>query len=115
MIDADERIDNDMLQEYAQSDAREELREEQIEHWYCDVDERQTFTPKHAWLKNWIDREPTDDEFKIYAHEYNRAMKRALSVVNKLYNSEAPEDEYMEHIDDVMERAVEAAGEGVKA
>ena len=113
MIDADDTIDADMLQEYARDDAKDVFLQEQIGHWYCDVDETQTFNPEHCWLKNWISRNPTDDEFEEYSHEYNVAMKRALYVVNKLYNTDIPDDECIEHIADVVEQALKAIGKGL--
>jgi hypothetical protein len=57
---SDEQIDPQMLQTYAQEDAAA------IRIMY----------PLRSDLANWIDREPTDHEWRVYRNAFNKARQK---------------------------------------
>jgi len=98
------------LKDWAVSDAIETFEEEQLEHWYYDINPNLPPAPKTYWLRSWINggqydvgRYPTDAEWTIYKMHYQQALQRGLYKLDKLWDEYRKEYENQEYAEDQYE------------
>lgn len=73
------------INSYALDDAIETFTQEQLAHWYCDVD--QPPEPKQQWLDGWLHRRSTHDEFLQYKAAFRRYLRRAVRKLDELWDN----------------------------
>jgi len=98
---AENALTNDQiieLREFATEDAKDTFQNEQLAHWYWNVNANDPPDPQTSWLRNrWEYSDPCEAAWIIYRLCYRRALKRAMVKLDELW------DRYAQAMDDDAE------------
>jgi len=108
--------DASMLRDYAVKDAKSQLEDEQVSYWQCGhpLGEPLKDQPRRSDLRNWLDENPSENEWRIYSQAFAAAMKAGIKVCDDVDLEDPAFEDDLHHEGNILEDACTAAERAVE-